>query len=240
MLVITSAKGGTGKSNKAVVTVTTLRSLGQQVAVYDADASVSSTYLALRIPDVPEDQQDPLLGAVRYDMRDPEEAETFIRSMDSGVRTIIHDFPGGAHASVAELFPAEYSNGLGEIAELAADYGYRLTIMHMKAADPSYEASFHTLADGFGDGVDFVAVLNRGLMTDQNLSNWTASGARSRLFELGGREITLPALAPSLLQYGLKGIADEAVITDPYHRQLRRLFLRKAEQELNAITNWLF
>ncbi len=238
---ITSMKGGPGKSTTACILATDGRLLGHEVAVYAADAAASTSYLALQAQGLPEEDQDPLRTAVRYDIRDPEEALTFMRAMGTGAPSILHDLPGGAHGTLAGLFPEGYGTGFGELPGVAAAYGYRLTVLHMITADTAHNASVETLITEFGDAVDYVAALNRGLITrGHSIDFWQRGPARSKLLAMGGLEVELPRISGHLFPYGLRGLIDESVIADRFHRHLRHLFIEACREELEPIFPLVF
>jgi hypothetical protein len=238
---LTSTKGGTGKSTTACLLATVARLDDYEVAVFDADAAVSTSYLALQARGIPEDAQDPRRNAVRYDIRDPEEAQTFNRAMEIGARNILHDLPGGAHAALAGLFPQGYGKGLGELPMVADAYGYRLTILHMITSDRAHNASVETLIAEFGDTVDYIAVLNRGLISPgHSVDFWQSGPARQKLLAMGGYEVELPRISAHLYEYGLRGLVDESIIADRFHKHLRHLFLEACKKAFDPILPLVF
>ena len=103
-------KGGTGKSTTALALATSQRAKNQSVAVFDADANVGTTFLTLRDPLKLEVDQDPLRSAVRFDLRDAEEAREVIRVLETGADLAIVDLPGGSIGALEAIFGSEYAN----------------------------------------------------------------------------------------------------------------------------------
>jgi hypothetical protein len=228
-------KGGTGKSTKTILLSTVFRGSGLEVAVFDGDASVATTYRALRTPNVPEDQQDPSVGAVRYDMREAEEAETLVRSLDYGHQIVLHDLPGGTIGEVQDLFSSEDMSGLAELTTFAAELEYQLVVVHLITPDRANPASVQGFMNGFGDGAQYIAVLNRGLLRKgETFDVWLSSPEREAFLVLEGREIEMPAIPPQLHKFGIEVLVRPEALPH-YERHLQKIYMREVSKQIQKI-----
>lgn len=233
-------KGGTGKSTLSVLLAAYTRSRGIRVAVFDADANVGTTFLTLRDPTKSEADQDCLESAVRFDLRDLEEAPQILRPLEIGADLSIVDMPGGSIGALESVFGSEYANGLEELGHITQASGRRITVLHMITNDRSTAASFDGFMDGFGDSADYVAVHNRGLVRrGEELTIWHGSQTRQRFLEFGGREIALPAIPPALLANGLRGLVFPDVNEGIYAGHLRFLFSKEFAEQISQVEEWL-
>ncbi|WEK03340.1 MAG: P-loop NTPase [Candidatus Devosia phytovorans] len=239
LFIIVGMKGGTGKSTTAVLLAFILRSLGFEVAVYDGDAAVSTTYLTLREALVPEEDQSPVHGAVRYDMRNPDEANTLLLSLDAGTNAVIHDLPGGTIGDIDELFRTDFSDGLSEITGFAGSLGYEIVVVHLITPDRANPASMQGFMNGFGAEAKYVAVLNRGLLRKgETFDTWLNSTERTDFLDLNGTEIEMPAIPGPLHKFGLAGLINPDSL-DRYQQHLQNLFVRELNKQLGLILEML-
>lgn len=240
VVLVGAMKGGSGKSTKAVLLAAYQRLIGRKVAVFDADASVGTTYLTLRDASRAESEQNEIETVVRFDLRDPEEAREIVRPFEAGADLAVVDMPGGSIGAAESVFGSEYANGLEELGRFAEAKGSRITVFHMITDDRSTAASINGFMDGFGDSADYVAVLNRGLVRrGEALTRWQDSDARQRLLAIGGREIELPSIPPALLAHGLGSVISSDEARDAYIDHLRFLFQKEYTRQIAQVQDWL-
>lgn len=236
---ILGMKGGSGKSTFAILLAMLARRLGLSVAVFDADAAVSTTYLGLRDPSVPEELQNPMITASRFDLRDPEEAPEIVEAFGSPAELCIIDTPGGVALAMSEVLATEYADGFFEMGATAADLGKRLTVFHMVTADMSTEVSVHSTIERLGAAADYVAVINRHLVGSGANSNWTESEGRKALLAAGGREIELPTIPAALMPLWPSAFINSTPLDRIQLARLRAGYLTAFEAQVKLIADWI-
>jgi hypothetical protein len=196
-ILITSGKGGVGKSLVARLLAETKRESEPRTWLIDGDGEVGQLvqYLGQR------DEGGRLLRGQRGDAGD----ETFalhswrdeagmrdlldglIRPLRQAPADVLVDLPA---ASLAVLAALEREAGLSAG---AARLGYRPTLV---VPISPLQASRLSIADALelGDGYDVLAVRSEFWGNEGDYRRWMQSALRNRLFERGGREVTLPRL----------------------------------------------
>jgi hypothetical protein len=200
---ISSEKGGVGKSFFGISLIDFLRSSGASPAAYDADGSVGSL---LRILGTRDDagkllaDQDPVVGAGYYNIR-AAERNLLLDSISRGDKHIVHDLAGGTLRDIMTIVDAgESVSGLLDAYE---EYNYRVTVVHVMSPTAAAVQSIGRHLEAFGDRADHVAV--RNLFWGKKFPFWNGftdgagvlrGGKTRELFQsMGGVEIDMPALA---------------------------------------------
>ena len=200
---VVSQKGGCGKSFKTRCLVQAGRYRGHQVGVYDGDSFIGTTYRALGSRDGNGrllTEQDPLVGAGQYSLRLDGQREELLNSLATGANTLVHDLPGGAMLDVARVVDSGREGRFDTLLSTVAAYGYSLTLLHLVTPEISTIHSVKQYLRAFGSEARHVAVLNRAFGSDDDdFAVWFGSRTRKDLLSLGGREMNLPALKPSVL-----------------------------------------
>lgn len=248
LIMILGQKGGVGKSTLAELVVAVIRARGHIVAAFDADSGVSSLFQKLATRDangVILPQQDPTVGVVRYNARDEHEAAALVNWLDGPNLRSAHDLPGGAGDEIAKLLGQGDDGSLHEFLNLLDAMDCSLVALHPLTADVANITSQYNTLNAFGDRARHVAVINRAFQTTSNdMATWKSSRTRRRLFDLGGREIELPALDAGIFmklkagQHPLMGdgMAAKLTILD---RQRLKIFQRSFTAEFDKIEDWL-
>lgn len=248
LILVLGQKGGIGKSALAELVIATIRARGHVVAAFDADSTVSSLYQKLAMRDaygaiVPE--QDPTKGVVRYNARDDNEAPMLVNWLDSPASRAVHDMPGGSRDELAKLLGQGADGSLAELLDLLDSQGCKLVTLHPLTSDAANITSQLNTLNAFGDRARHVAVVSRAFQTSSSdIGIWKSSKTRKRLLDLGGREIDLPALDPSIFtklktgNHALMGDGTAAKLT-VLDRQRLKIFQRSFEHEFNKIEDWL-
>lgn len=105
-VLVTSEKGGVGKSVTARTLVEYLREGGTRVAAYDADGSVGGLVRVLGTRDGAGevlDEQDPTVGVGYYNIRDAAESHTLLNCLGTQEPLIVHDLAGGSLADLTRI-----------------------------------------------------------------------------------------------------------------------------------------
>lgn len=246
---LVSQKGGCGKSFKTRCLAQVGRFWGHEVAVFDGDAQIGTTHRALGARDAAGKllaEQDPLVGAGRYSLRLDGQREELLNTLATGAATIVHDLPGGALLDMAKVVDGGSDGRFDTMLSTVAAYGYRLTLLHLVTPEISTMHSLGQYLRAFGGEARHVAVLNRAFgADDDDFAVWFSSRTRKDLLGLGGREMNLPALKPSVLAK-LDGLHLPITVNVPHAKLTvaeggNLLAFRKAyEAELNTIADWIF
>ncbi|MDV3251993.1 hypothetical protein DevBK_11675 [Devosia sp. BK] len=203
IIAVASQKGGCGKSFGTRCLVQTGRYQGHDVAVYDGDSLIGTTHRALGSRDHSGKllaEQDPLIGAGRYSLRLDSQREELLNSLATGTSTLVHDLPGGAMLDMAKVVDGGRDGRFDTFLSTVAAYGYELTLLHLVTPEISTMHSVAQYMRAFGGEARHVAVLNRAFGSDnEDFGVWFGSRTRKELLALGGREMNLPALKPSVL-----------------------------------------
>lgn len=195
-ILVTSGKGGVGKSLVARLLAETKRESEPRTWLVDGDGEVGQLvqYLGQR------DAEGRLLRAQRGDAgvatfalhswRDEagmrELLDGLIRPLREAPGDVLVDLPA---ASLAVLAALEREAGLSAG---AARLGYRPTLV---VPISPMQASRLSIADALlGDGYDVLAVRSEFWGNDGDYRRWMQSALRGRLLERGGREVTIPRL----------------------------------------------
>lgn len=206
-VLVTSEKGGVGKSVTARTLVEYLREGGTRVAAYDADGSVGGLVRVLGTRDGAGevlDQQDPAVGVGYYNIRDAAESHTLLNCLGTQEPLIVHDLAGGSLADLTRI--TDMGEGLDDLLAAVDENGYRLVVLHLISSEVAATQSVARWIELVGDRVDHVAVRNtRWGKAESDFPFWhgytdgdgqeRGGKVRKRLLEeLGGLEISLPAL----------------------------------------------
>ncbi|MCY1640693.1 nucleotide-binding protein [Methylorubrum sp. SL192] len=209
VVLITSEKGGVGKSVTARTLIEHLRAGGTRVAAYDADGGVGALLRVLgsRNPDGELlAEQDPAAGVGYYNIRADDERPTLLNCVASGEPLIVHDLAGGNLADLARI--SDMGEGLDDLLAAFTGQGYRLIVLHLISAEVAATQSVARWLELAGDRADHVAIRNtRWGKSTSDFPFWhgyvdgrgESHGGKVRrrlLDELGGLEISLPALPP--------------------------------------------
>lgn len=207
VVLITSEKGGVGKSVTARTLVEILRNQGTRVAAYDADGGVGALLRVLGTKGEtgdPIEEQDPTVGVGYYNIRADDERPILLNCVASGEPLIVHDLAGGNLADLARI--SDMGEGLDDLLSAFAGQGYRPIVLHLISSEMAATQSVLRWFELAGDRVDHVAVRNtRWGKTEADFPFWhgyvDGSGEsrggkvrRRMLEEFGGLEISLPAL----------------------------------------------
>lgn len=249
LAVAASQKGGCGKSAKIRFLAQVGRWRGHEIAVYDADSLIGTTHRALGSRDATGKllaEQDPLLGAARYSLRLEGQRDQLLNSLVTGASTILHDLPGGSMLDMAKVVDGGRDGRFDTFLSTVAAYGYHLTLLHLITPEISTIHSTGQYLKAFGADARHVAVLNRAFGADgDDFAVWFNSRTRKELLAIGGREINLPSLKPSVmakldhLHLPITVEVPNPALTVAEGGNL--LAFRNAyEVELNAITDWIF
>lgn len=255
VLLITSEKGGAGKSWTACSIVDYARSSGQRLAAYDADGGVGALLKMYGTRDGNRDlvaDQNPVEGVGFYNLRNDDERGELVNVLATGENLILHDLAGGGLADLMRIQDA--GAGLKRLLRAFDSIGYRVTFIHLLTGDDAATASVATYLDAIeeagevGKIVDHVVVKNRAFgpkdtdfpfwvgFTDRETGEAIGGGTRARIKEAGGVEIELPALdrraAAKLKPMGIK-LADgptspKLEIVDQQHVRNYRLDFAEA------------
>ncbi|MGH1575536.1 hypothetical protein ACRAWG_39115 (plasmid) [Methylobacterium sp. P31] len=132
LVLVTSEKGGVGKSVTARTFVEYLREGGTRVAAYDADGSVGGLVRVLGTRDGAGevlDEQDPAIGVGYYNIRDAAESHTLLNCLGTQEPLIVHDLAGGSLADLTRI--TDMGEGLDDLLVAVDENGYRLTVLHL-------------------------------------------------------------------------------------------------------------
>lgn len=248
IILMASQKGGVGKSAIAIAFVGWLRRNGCQVAAYDGDAVVGTTYLTLAEKDEskkPLEVQDPRRGVRPYNLRDADEADELVNSFDVEAEIVLHDLPGGALQDLADILAHADGSGIDEMLSMIEEAGHRLIMVHVITDDVATIISLGGYLKGFGDRARHIAVLNQAFTSDDGRAVWLKSATRKRLQELGGREMEFPALREDLarqlsLSHTPWAPPEHGDMRPVVSRQLLKIFNRVLDERLNQIRDWLW
>jgi len=249
LAVAASQKGGCGKSAKIRFLAQVGRWRGSEIAVYDADSMIGTTHRALGSRDATGEllvEQDPMIGAARYSLRLAGQRDQLLNSLTTGASTILHDLPGGSMLDMAMVVDGGRDGQFDTFIATLDSYSYRLTLLHLVTPEISTIHSLGQYLRAFGGEARHVAVLNRAFgADDDDFAVWFTCRTRKELLALGGREMNLPALKPSVLAK-LDSLHLPITLDIP-HPQLtvaeggNLLAFRKAyESELNTVADWIF
>ena len=207
VVLVTSEKGGVGKSVTARTLVEHLRLGGTRVAAYDADGGVGSLLRVLGSRDEAGellDEQDPTVGVGYYNIRADDERATLLNCVASGEPLIVHDLAGGSLADLARI--SDMGEGLDDLLAAFAGQGYRPIVLHLISSEVAATQSVARWIELAGDRVDHVAIRNtRWGKAEADFPFWhgyidgrgESRGGKIRrrvLEEFGGLEISLPPL----------------------------------------------
>jgi len=207
VVLVTSEKGGVGKSVTARTLVEHLRDGGTRVAAYDADGGVGALLRVLGTRDAAGElleEQDPGVGVGYYNIRADDERATLLNCVASGEPLVIHDLAGGSLADLARI--TDMGEGLDDLITAFAGQGYRPVILHLISSEVAATQSVARWIELAGDRVDHVAIRNtRWGKSEADFPFWhgyvdgngqeRGGKIRRRLLEeFGGTEISLPAL----------------------------------------------
>ncbi|BAU94104.1 P-loop NTPase [Methylorubrum rhodesianum] len=207
VVLITSEKGGVGKSVTARTLIEHLRASGTRVAAYDADGGVGALLRVLGSRDPDGEllaEQDPAAGVGYYNIRADDERPTLLNCAASGEPLIVHDLAGGSLADLARI--SDMGEGLDDLLAAFAGQGYRPVVLHLISSEVAATQSVARWLELAGDRVDHVAIRNtRWGKAEADFPFWhgyvdgrgESRGGKVRrrlLDELGGLEISLPAL----------------------------------------------
>ncbi|MDH2313904.1 P-loop NTPase [Methylobacterium brachiatum] len=207
VVLITSEKGGVGKSVTARTLIEHLRASGTRVAAYDADGGVGALLRVLGSRDPDGEllaEQDPAVGIGYYNIRADDERPTLLNCVASGEPLIVHDLAGGSLADLARI--SDMGEGLDDLLAAFAGQGYRLIVLHLISSEVAATQSVARWLELVGDRADHVAIRNtRWGKAEADFPFWhgfvdgrgESHGGKVRrrlLEEFGGLEISLPAL----------------------------------------------
>ena len=207
LVLVTSEKGGVGKSVTARTLVEYLREGGTRVAAYDADGSVGGLVRVLGTRGADGElleEQDPGVGIGYYNIRDGAESHTVLNCLGTGEPLIVHDLAGGSLADLTRI--TDMGEGLDDLLAAVDENGYRLTVLHLITSEVAATRSVDRWIKLVGDQADHIAVRNtRWGKAESDFPFWhgyidgdgqeRGGRVRTRLLEeLGGLEISLPAL----------------------------------------------
>lgn len=207
VVLITSEKGGVGKSVTARTLVEYLRGGGTRVAAYDADGGVGSLLRVLGTRDATgelREEQEPSVGVGYYNIRADDERATLLNCVASGEPLIVHDLAGGSLADLARI--SDMGEGLDDLLAAFAGEGYRPVVLHLISSEVAATQSVARWLELAGTRVDHVAIRNtRWGKAEADFPFWhgyvdgngEARGGKVRrrlLEEFGGLEISLPPL----------------------------------------------
>lgn len=203
VVLVASEKGGVGKSVFSRALVDELRNgAGVAVAAYDADGGVGALVRVLGTRDetgrVVQDQ-NPAEGVGYYNVRADGERNALLDTIESGAALIVHDLAGGSLADLTRI--VDGGDGLDGLLAAFDEHGYRLTVAHVLSADIGSAQSVARWIELAGDKVDHVAVRNMAFSAHPFWDGFAAGDGstkggktRDRLLELGGVEVSLPAI----------------------------------------------
>ena len=207
VVLVTSEKGGVGKSVTARTLVEHLRAGGTRVAAYDADGGVGSLLRVLGTRDAAGelvDAQEPTVGVGYYNIRADDQRATLLDCVASGEPLIVHDLAGGSLADLARI--SDMGEGLDDLLAAFAGEGYRPVVLHLISSEVAATQSVARWLELAGTRVDHVAIRNtRWGKAEADFPFWhgyvdgngEAQGGKVRrrlLEEFGGFEISLPPL----------------------------------------------
>ncbi|MBB3938113.1 hypothetical protein [Aureimonas phyllosphaerae] len=161
VILVTSEKGGVGKTLWTSSFLTLAREEGVKVAAFDADGSVGGLARLCAIKDAngdPVEGQDPTEGVAFYEGRKSRKALELLTSAEHGYPLILHDLAGGYLTTMMDMIDA--GSGLEGFVENFASFGYRVTFVHMISSDLAATSSVNNYLKFAGATADHVAVVN--------------------------------------------------------------------------------
>ena len=210
IILVVNQKGGVGKTVAAQVTTEYLRALGSHsVAAFDADGGVGGLVASLGTKDAegfPEEVQDPLVGVGYFDIRSSEERGQVVNCMSVGSDIIVVDMAGGSLSDLTEV--ADGGDGVDTLLRGYAEYGYRVTLMHVISGLLPATNSVGAYLEIFGDRVDHVVVKNLSCVGKDKVfpfwsgfidgeGNQVGGTIRQKLLAVSGVEVEMPAIPQS-------------------------------------------
>lgn len=227
---ILGGKGGTGKTAFTRLLLDMLHAKGINYLAYDADTENPELY---------EYYQQVGNGVRLLNFLEVAEAKRlFTEIKTESPDVVVLDMPGASGNKTREII-----NKFG-LFKIAADLGYRVTLVTVINLGYSVITSLRTMAEFCGDKTDYVVVKN--LCWDKGLGfqRWEDSKTRVAITELNGIEIEMPELDYSafdvLLEQGLPYSAATEENGFPYGDYLLVSgFLAQAKPELSKAEEYL-
>lgn len=248
LVIAASQKGGCGKSLFVRSIAEIMRAMAKrQVAVFDADAGVGTTYHALATRDASQNvlnDQDALVGAVRYSLREENQRGGLLDSLSCAAPTVLHDMPGGSVLDLAAVVDDGRDKLFSTLPNEIAQYGYELTFLHLVTPEISTMRSVGLYAEAFGKSANHVAVRNMAFGDEADFNVWRESKSHQQLMAVGGKEIWFPKLDQNLLErLDEKHLSMGCGLPHPDLTFTQGSRLRKFRNdlaaELNTIAGWL-
>lgn len=230
IVMILGGKGGTGKTAFTRLLLDMLHTKGINYLAYDADTENPELY---------EYYQQVGNGVRLLNFLEVAEAKRlFTEVKTESPDVVVLDMPGASGNKTREII-----NKFG-LFKIAADLGYRVTLVTVINLGYSVITSLRTMAEFCGDKADYVVVKN--LCWDKGLGfqRWEDSKTRAAITELNGIEIEMPELDYStfdvLLEQGLPYSAATESNGFPYGDYLLVSgFLAQAKPELELAEDYL-
>jgi hypothetical protein len=162
--IVTSNKGGPGKSFTAKTLAHVFRDAGAETELWDGDETGSSLSSAYALRD---DKgkvirpQDPLKGVGQYSISERESARTLTETFSSKSHIVLHDMKGGALESMMNIL--DDGDSVEGFLDMADKHKRRLTFIHVVNDDEAATISVGIYLDLFGDRADHLVVINQRL-----------------------------------------------------------------------------
>lgn len=192
-IIVTSKKGGVGKSTTAKALIDLTRASGRSVAAWDLDGQTGS--LAFVYP-----PGDPLTGVGTEDIRDPRAPGAWLESFHSDADDVIVDVPGGALDSLLGTF----SGGSAALVKEIRSSGRELVVVSVLGHKKDATATAQEAVEIFGKDARHVVVLNGffGSQADfivyygfQGPDGTSRFGQTAKMVEsVGGETVFLPRM----------------------------------------------
>lgn len=194
LILITSDKGGTGKSTFAHGLLNFLLSRNTSCQAYDSDRRNAQLYRHYKEVEG---------GVKRIDVGVKGGADALLDDMEQvGTRVMLVDLPAGGNEGLERL---EAEMGL---LESAKELGYEVTVVSVLSRVKDSVNALKLLMDFAGDRVGYVAVKNLYFGEVEKFSILDNSKTKKQLEQLGGVVITMPDLFDDTY-----GLVDELNLT---------------------------
>ncbi|WP_193227876.1 nucleotide-binding protein [Aureimonas psammosilenae] len=245
VLLVTSEKGGVGKTLWTSSFLTLTRNEGVKIAAFDADGSVGGLARLCATKDADgevSEQQDPLVGVGFYAGRSDRDSLRLMTSAEEEYPLVLHDLAGGFLTQLMKM--VDGGKGLEGFLETFAEQGYRVTFVHMISSDIAAASSVANYLKATGSNADHVCVVNEHFgELEADFPFWygftdeqgEAMGGKTRAGLLGREgavEIKMPALdrvtSVKLSAFGFPPArADESKSLHGYEKMRARKFAQK-------------
>ncbi|HEY9693145.1 MAG TPA: hypothetical protein V6D15_13115 [Oculatellaceae cyanobacterium] len=184
LVLVTSDKGGTGKSTFSRAYLDCLSNKSLPYTAFDGDT---------RNPQLYRHYQSIASGVQQITISEDEGIDTLIDALvETDQPLVIIDLPAGGGAALEKL-EAE----AGIFYALKAT-GFKLSIVSVLTPVKDCVVALQLLLDRYQDNVDYVAVRNEFFGDASKFINFENSPTHQQFLQLGGQEIIMPSLYPSV------------------------------------------